>query len=113
MREKKLGIWQTYTWANVLEEVRAFSLGLRVLGLKRDDTIALLGDNRPRLYWTFERPTCSKVGKSANLQRNKTTRAIAVREGFGWWPRHNNLARSSVHSTTTTIQCRSCFCAMP
>jgi long-chain acyl-CoA synthetase len=53
MREKKLGIWQTYTWANVLEEVRAFSLGLRVLGLKRDNTIALLGDNRPRLYWTF------------------------------------------------------------
>ena len=53
MREKKLGIWQTYTWANVLEEVRAFSLGLRALGLKRDDTIALLGDNRPRLYWTF------------------------------------------------------------
>ena len=47
------GIWQTHTWANVLEEVRVFSLGLRALGLKRDDTIALLGDNRPRLYWTF------------------------------------------------------------
>ena len=39
MREKNLGIWQTYTWANVLEEVRAFSLGLRALGLKRDDTV--------------------------------------------------------------------------
>ena len=53
MREKKLGIWRTYTWANVFEEVRAFSLGLRALGLKREDTIALVGDNRPRLYWTF------------------------------------------------------------
>ena len=53
MREKDLGIWRTYTWANVFEEVRAFSLGLRALGLQREDTIALVGDNRPRLYWTF------------------------------------------------------------
>lgn len=53
MREKKLGIWRSFTWADVLSEVRAFSLGLLALGLKRDATIALVGDNRPRLYWTF------------------------------------------------------------
>jgi len=29
MREKYLGIWQTWTWAEVLEEVRTFALGLK------------------------------------------------------------------------------------
>ena len=52
-REKALGIWQTWSWAQVLEEVRPFALGLKMLGLKRGDTIAIIGDNRPRLYWTF------------------------------------------------------------
>jgi long-chain acyl-CoA synthetase len=37
----------------VLEEVRAFSLGLSELGLKRDDKVAIVGSNRPRLYWAM------------------------------------------------------------
>ncbi len=53
MREKAYGIWQSWTWAQALDEVRALSIGLYVLGLKRGDTIAIIGDNRPRLYWTF------------------------------------------------------------
>lgn len=53
MREKDLGIWQSWTWAEVLDEVRAFALGLKKMGLKRGETIAIVGDNRPRLYWTF------------------------------------------------------------
>ena len=53
VREKAFGIWQTWTWAQVLEEVRAFSIGLSRLGLKRGETVAIVGDNRPRLYWTF------------------------------------------------------------
>ena len=53
MREKYLGIWQTWTWAEVLEEVRALSLGLREIGLKRGDRMAIVGDNRPRLYWAM------------------------------------------------------------
>ncbi|MEZ5816307.1 MAG: AMP-binding protein [Hyphomicrobiaceae bacterium] len=52
-REKEFGIWQTWTWSQVLEEVRALALGLESLGLKRGDTIAIIGDNRPHLYWTF------------------------------------------------------------
>jgi len=52
-REKELGIWQTWTWADVLDEVRALALGLEQLGLKRGDTLAIIGDNRPHLYWTF------------------------------------------------------------
>jgi long-chain acyl-CoA synthetase len=53
MREKDLGIWQSWTWAEALEEVRALSMGLRELGLKRGQTVAIVGDNRPRLYWSM------------------------------------------------------------
>ncbi len=53
MREKDLGIWQTWTWSKALEEIRALSIGLYVLGLKRGETLAIVGDNRPQLYWAF------------------------------------------------------------
>jgi len=53
MRHKDLGIWQTWTWARLSDEVRAFAVGLRKLGLERGDTVAIIGDNRPRLYATF------------------------------------------------------------
>jgi long-chain acyl-CoA synthetase len=52
-REKDLGIWQTWTWAEVLDETRRLAAGLSALGAKRGDKIAIVGDNRPRLYWTM------------------------------------------------------------
>ena len=52
MRHKDLGIWQTWTWAQVRDEVLALAAGLHRLGLKRGDTIAIVGSNRPRLYWS-------------------------------------------------------------
>ncbi len=52
-REKDLGIWQTWTWKDVLNEVMYLALGLQKLGLKRGDSISVIGDNRPSLYWTF------------------------------------------------------------
>jgi long-chain acyl-CoA synthetase len=53
MRYKDLGIWQTWTWSQVLDEVRAYAIGLHRLGLRRGDTIAIVGANRPRLYWSM------------------------------------------------------------
>jgi long-chain acyl-CoA synthetase len=53
MRHKDLGIWQTWTWSQVLDEVRAFSVGLEELGLKRGDKLAIVGGNKPRLYWAM------------------------------------------------------------
>ena len=53
IREKDLGIWQTWTWSQVLDEVRAVSGGLASLGFKRGDRLAIIGDNRPRLYWSI------------------------------------------------------------
>ena len=43
LRHKDLGIWQTWTWAQVLEHVRAYAVGLNHIGLKRGDTIAIVG----------------------------------------------------------------------
>ncbi|MBZ8132755.1 AMP-binding protein [Afifella sp. IM 167] len=53
MREKDLGIWQTWSWKDVLAEIRAFSVGLAQIGLKRGDKVAIVGQNRPRLYWSM------------------------------------------------------------
>jgi long-chain acyl-CoA synthetase len=52
-REKDLGIWQTWTWAQVADEVRALACGLAALGFKRGMHLAIIGDNRPRLYWSM------------------------------------------------------------
>jgi long-chain acyl-CoA synthetase len=43
MREKYLGIWQTWTWADVADRVRALACGLASLGFKRGDNLAIIG----------------------------------------------------------------------
>ncbi|QDF98836.1 long-chain fatty acid--CoA ligase [Azoarcus sp. DD4] len=58
MREKEYGIWQTYSWAEVAQNVRAIACGLAELGFKRGDRLAIIGDNRPRLYWSVAACQC-------------------------------------------------------
>ena len=58
MREKEYGIWQTYTWAEVADKVRAIAGGLAELGFRRGDRLAVVGDNRPRLYWSVAACQC-------------------------------------------------------
>jgi long-chain acyl-CoA synthetase len=52
LRHKDLGIWQSWTWAQVYDEVRGYAVGLHRLGLQRGDSIAIVGANRPKLYWS-------------------------------------------------------------
>jgi long-chain acyl-CoA synthetase len=52
-REKDLGIWQTWTWRQVAAEVRALACGLAAQGFERGMHLAIIGDNRPRLYWSM------------------------------------------------------------
>ncbi len=52
-REKHLGIWQTTSWADVETHVRLLACGLAALGFKRGMNLAVVGDNRPRLYWAM------------------------------------------------------------
>ena len=51
MREKDYGIWQSWTWAQMRDEIFAFANGLATLGFQRGDKLAIVGSNRPRLYW--------------------------------------------------------------
>jgi long-chain acyl-CoA synthetase len=57
-REKDLGIWQTWTWREVAAEVRAIACGLAALGFRRGMHLAIIGDNRPRLYWSMTAAQC-------------------------------------------------------
>ncbi len=52
-RHKDLGIWRTWTWAQVDAQARALAEGLAGLGVAHGDKIAIVGANRPRLYWTI------------------------------------------------------------
>jgi long-chain acyl-CoA synthetase len=58
MREKDYGIWQSYSWQDYLEQVKYFALGLASLGFKRGDKMAIVGDNRPELYWAAAACQC-------------------------------------------------------
>ncbi len=53
IREKDLGIWQSYTWSQYAERARFIALGLAALGFARGDKTAVVGDNRPALYWAM------------------------------------------------------------
>jgi long-chain acyl-CoA synthetase len=58
IREKDYGIWQTWTWAQTRDGVRTMAAGLAALGVKRGDKIAIVGDNRPQLYWSMCAAQC-------------------------------------------------------
>jgi len=58
IREKDLGIWQTWTWREFANEVRALACGLAEQGVQRGEHFALVGDNRPRLYAAMAAVQC-------------------------------------------------------
>ncbi len=51
IREKDYGIWQSTTWGDYFAQARTIGLGLASLGFRRGDKVAIVGDNRPQLYW--------------------------------------------------------------
>jgi len=53
IREKYLGIWQSWTWSQVRDEVGYLAAGLAAAGVRRGMHVAVIGANRPRLYWTI------------------------------------------------------------
>ena len=52
MREKDLGIWRSFSWADYRSEVKALFFGLKELGLKRGHVVAIIGRNRPNWVWS-------------------------------------------------------------
>ncbi len=53
IREKEYGIWLSYDWRRVREEVEALACGLAAAGFRRGDRLIIVGDNRPHLYWAI------------------------------------------------------------
>ncbi len=58
IREKDLGIWQVWSWDQMKTEILTFANGLAAMGFKRGDKIAIIGSNRPRLYWGMTAVQC-------------------------------------------------------
>ncbi|HBF43721.1 MAG TPA: AMP-binding protein, partial [Desulfobacteraceae bacterium] len=52
MRYKKFGVWGPCTWKQYYEESRSFGLGLLSLGLRRGETVGIIGDNSPEAFFT-------------------------------------------------------------
>ncbi len=45
-REKDLGIWQAYSWAEYYEAAKNIGMGLEKLGLKRGEVVSILSEDR-------------------------------------------------------------------
>lgn len=58
IREKDLGIWQSWTWQQMQQEVEEIAAGLLQAGFKRGEHLAIIGENRPRLYFTMTAVQC-------------------------------------------------------
>ena len=52
-REKEFGIWQCWSWSETAQEIQALALGLINLGVNEGDFVAIIGRNRPYLYWSM------------------------------------------------------------
>ncbi len=59
-REKEFGIWQSWNWLETAQEIRSMALGFLALGMERGDYVAIIGRNRPALYWAIV--AAQKVG---------------------------------------------------
>ena len=58
IREKDLGIWQGWSWSQALVEVHQLAAGLHQAGFRRGEHLAIVGENRPRLYFTMIATQC-------------------------------------------------------
>jgi len=58
IREKDLGIWQSWTWQQMQQEVSEVAAGLLQAGFKRGRHLSIIGENRPRLYFTMTAVQC-------------------------------------------------------
>ncbi len=50
-RHKRDGIWREFSWQDIWLEVREIAYGLLAQGVRRGQTVLLIGENRPEMYW--------------------------------------------------------------
>lgn len=70
-RHKHRGIWREYSFQRVVDEIRGFALGLRALGLRPGETVAIIGENEPENFWA-ELAALSLGGKIVSLYPDLT-----------------------------------------
>lgn len=58
IRQKDYGIWQVWNWKTMAAEIRAVACGLAARGFSRGDRLAIIGENRPELYWAVCAAQC-------------------------------------------------------
>lgn len=75
LRERNYGIWKPINWKEYYENVKYFCLGLIRLGLKPEDTLAIIGDNRPE--WVIAELAAQSAGaKSIGLYQDSVVEEI-------------------------------------
>jgi long-chain acyl-CoA synthetase len=74
-RHKRLGIWRKFTWADVLDRVRALALGLENMGLSAGDSVMMIGENEPEHFWA-EYAVQSLGGKVLSVYPDQTAEEI-------------------------------------
>ncbi len=75
LRERIYGIWQPVTWKQYYDHVKFFALGLHALGLKPEDTVAIIGDNRPE--WLFAELAAQSMGaKSVGIYQDSVSEEV-------------------------------------
>ena len=52
-RVKEFGIWRSWTWSETQEEIKLVAMGFLACGIAKNDHIAIIGSNRPELYWAM------------------------------------------------------------
>lgn len=75
-RYKQRGIWQEYAWSHIYEKVTETAFGLLALGVSRGQTVLLISENRPELYW-IEWAVMAIGAKSVTLYPDSTTQELA------------------------------------
>ncbi|KIC42702.1 fatty-acid--CoA ligase [Ruegeria sp. ANG-R] len=50
-REKDLGIWKSYSWADYWQHAKRIGLALRKLGLRRGEVVSILSEDRKEWAW--------------------------------------------------------------
>ena len=75
LRERIYGIWQPVTWKQYYDHVKYFALGLHALGLEPEDTVAIIGDNRPE--WLFAELAAQSMGaKSVGIYQDSVSEEV-------------------------------------
>jgi long-chain acyl-CoA synthetase len=76
LREKEFGIWQDVSWAKYYEHVKYFALGLAALGFEDDDSLAIIGDNRPEWVYSELAAQCLK-GRPLGIYQDSILTEVA------------------------------------